>query len=193
MSDIIQFLTKCKNSGIDPIAYLSKKADHLGDAHASEVGKQSMLPHSHSADPLKKTEMSDLTRDAAPDENRVTREEKRNNEGTSEPIPDEPSLEGESKEEFTQKAATLAVAMNHLKQAGLLRADLLKVAADALDVTPDYTAVLTPEAIIANAKAEDDPLVVAKLRQEKKASADLQDNLIWKIASQLANDVYIEE
>jgi hypothetical protein len=95
----------------------------------------------------------------------------------------------ETKEAFVQKATTLTMALAHLKTAGLIRPDLLKVACDALEVLPDFKGMTSPESVIQAAVDEDAPEVAMRLR---KSASDMYSNLVAKVIEKITPDYYGE-
>jgi len=167
---ITDFVAKCQAAGIDPVLFLQKVANKMGGAEPTPddavacAGKASEVPAVHSAAPLPKTTIEEDKEHAAPDENRPT------------------------KDAFIQQATTLTMALAQLKEAGLIRPDLLKIACDALEVLPDFRSMGTAEAVIAAANAEDSPEVAAKLR---KSASDMYAGLVMRVVEKLTPEYYV--
>ena len=171
-SQVEEFVSRCKSAGIDPAKFLQKVANKMGvdpDEQVDLSGKASEVPSVHSTDPLPKTTLVEDKEHAAPDPNRPPKE---------------------TKEAFIQRATTLTMALAQLKEAGLMRPDLLKVACDALEVLPDFRNMSSAEAVIEAAENEDSPEVVAKLR---KSASDMYAGLVTRVIEKITPDYYIED
>jgi hypothetical protein len=172
-TQVNEFVARCQASGIDPVLFLQKVANKMGGAECTPddavvcAGKNSEIPAVHSAAPLPKTTLEEDKEHAAPDENRPVKQ---------------------TKDAFIQQATTLTMALAQLKEAGLIRPDLLKVACDALEVLPDFRSMGTAEAVIAAANAEDNPDVAMKLR---KSASDMYAGLVMRVVEKLTPEYYV--
>jgi hypothetical protein len=169
-----EFVAQCQASGVDPVKFLKKVANKMGgectpDDQVACAGKASEKPSVHSTDPLPETTIVEDKEKAAPDLNRPPKQ---------------------TKDAFVQQATTLTMALAQLKEAGLIRPDLLKIACDALEVLPDFKSMGTAEAVIAAANAEDDPAVAMKLR---KSASDMYAGLVMRVIEKLTPDYYVGE
>ena len=173
--DASEFLAKCKEKGIDPVAFLAKQAS--ADNAAAEAGKASETPGASSGVPMVEASTEEVKAEVPADKNNVAKPAKE---------PEVPTDKEDSVEQFTTKAATLTRAFLTLREAGLLRPELLKIACDALDVIPDYKKNMSLDAIVAAAEAEDKPEVAAKLRgATKTAAAQVSAAAVDKIVAKL--------
>ena len=174
-SQVNDFIARCQAAGIDPAKFLQKVANKMGGEACTPddavvcAGKNSEIPAVHSAAPIPKTTLEEDKEHAAPDENRPVKQ---------------------TKDAFIQQATTLTMALAQLKEAGLIRPDLLKVACDALEVLPDFRSMGSAEAVIAAANAEDSPEIVAKLR---KSASDMYSGLVMRVVEKLTPEYYVED
>lgn len=169
-----EFVAQCQASGIDPVKFLKKVANKMGgectpDDQVACAGKASEKPAIHSADPLLKTTQVEEKEQAEPDLNRPPKQ---------------------TKDAFVQQATTLTMALAQLKEAGLIRPDLLKIACDALEVLPDFRSMGTAESVIAAAEAEDNPEITQRLR---KSASDMYASFVMRVIEKLTPDYYLGE
>ena len=168
------FVSKCKAAGIDPAEFLKKAGEGLSmdskpgekDQHVADMGHASETPTVHGSTPLPTTDATKDKENAPPDPNRIPKE---------------------TKASLTDEAKTLTKALFTLKQAGLLRPELLKIAADALEILPDYDSINSDDGVIAAELKENDPGVAQQL---KTASYHMT---LDKIVEKMADAYLVEE